>query len=383
MVDELTITRRRMVATGAALSAALAGCSGSGDADGTATEDDGTATETTTEEAETTARTTEDPGPTLAEFEYPAGASRDGLDGATLFRTHESTLTDAGSAALDTTETREFGSYSETVTATKELGAGGVSEVTESDDVTESLWSPSSERAAYVRMEAGFEQRFRIDNQAPSPNEVAEFRRFGHLLTGAEWSEATEVVEAGDDYAVVYESAGIADEDSLLRLAFGRSVSEFEARVSVTQSGYVRDLAYDVTVERDGDDIRRDVSITVDGVGETTVEAPDWAETARERGVQFSMDVTDDRRAVVLEMRNGDDVPAGARLSLSSGRQRDAVQLSDALSEGDRLYLALSDGGGLLIGEDGVPDGATGLEGFVRTTLRFQQYQLFEGERQL
>lgn len=383
MVDELTISRRRMVATGVALSAALAGCSGSGDADGTAAQDDETATETTSEGTETTARTTADPRPSLAEFEYPAGASRGGLDGATLFRTHESTLTDAGSAALDSTLTREFGSYSETVTATNELGADGVSRVTETGDMTESLWSPSRERVAYVRMEAGFEQRYRIDNQAPSPNEVAEFRRFEHLLTGAEWGEATEVVEADDDYAVAYEATGIADEDSLLRLAFGQRVTEFEARVSVTQSGYVRDLSYDISVDQDGDTARRDVSITVGAVGDVTVEEPDWASTARDEGVQFSMSVTDDRRGVELEMLNGADVPAGARLSLSNGRRRDSVQISDALSEGDRLYLALSDGGRLLTGADGVPDGATQLEGFVRTSLRVQQFLLFEGETRL
>ena len=371
-----------MLAAGAALSAALAGCSGSGDADGTTAESDD-ATETTAEETETTAQTTADPAPTLGEFEYPAGASREGLDGTTLFRTHESTLTDAGSATLDTNVTREFGNYSETVTATNELGAGGVSRVTEGDDLTVSVWSPSSEPVGYVRMEAGFEQRYRIDNQAPSPNEMAEFRRFERLLAGAEWSEAKEVVEAGDDYAAVYESTGVADEDSLLRLVFGRSVSEFEATVAVTQSGYVRELTYDVTVERDGDDSRQDVSITVGDVGETTVEAPDWAETARERGVRFSMETTDDRRGIELEMVNGEDMPAGARLALSSGRQRGGAQLTADLTEGDRLYLALSESGDLLIGGDGVPDGATQLDGFVRATVRFQQYLLFEEETRL
>jgi len=379
MVNEPTISRRKTLAAGAALSAALAGCSGSGDADGAEAQNDDTATST----EETTAQTTEDPTPTLAEFEYPAGASQEGLDGATLFGTHESTLTGAGSATLESNQTREFGSYSETVTATNELSADGVSRVTETGDLTESLWSPSSERVGYVRMEAGFEQRYRIDNQAPSPNEIADFRRFERLLAGAEWGEAAEVVEAGDDYAAVYQSTGIADEDSLLRLAFGQRVIEFEATVAVAQSGYVRDLTYDITVERDGDDSRQDVSTTVGNVGETTVEAPDWAETAREQGVQFNMGVTDDRRGIEFEMVNGADVAQGARLTLSNGRRRDSVQLSDALSEGDRLYLALSESGGLLIGEDGVPDGATQLEGFVRASVRLQQYLLFEGETRL
>jgi len=381
MVDKSTMSRRRMLASGVAVSAALAGCSGSG-GDGTETEGDETTTETT-DETEMTAQTTEDPTPTPAEFEYPAGATRSGIDGTALFRTHESALTDAGSATLDSTLTREFGSYSETITSTNELGADGVRRVTETSDLTESLWSPSSERVGYVRMEAGFEQRYRIDNQAPSPNEIAEFRRFEYLLAGASWSEATEVVEAGDDYAAVYQSTGVADENALLRLAFGQRVSEFEATVAVTQSGHVRDLTYDITVEREDGQTRQDASITVRSVGETSLEAPDWTETARKQGVRFSMDATDDQRAVELEMRNGADVPEGSRVSLSNGRRRGSVQLTAALTEGDRLYLALSEGGDLLIGGDGVPDGATQLEGFVRTAVRFQQYLLFEEETQL
>lgn len=380
MKDDAAMSRRTLLGTGVALSAVLAGCTGSG---GAGEEENTETTEVTDEETETetetTAQTTADPTPTLEEFEYPAGANRDGIDGATLFGTHESTLTSAGSTTLESDIAREFNDFSESIAVTSELAGGGVARVTEGEELTESLWSPSGESAAFVRMESGFEQRFRIDNRAPSPNEVAEFDRFRRLLAGAEWSEATEVVEAEDDYAAVYQSTGIADEQSLLRLVFGESVTEFEARVSVTQSGHVRDLSYDISVDRDGDTARRDVSITVGAVGETTVEEPDWAATAREEGVRFTLQPTDGRRAVVLEMVNGADVPPETRASLSAGRNWGEAQLSEALSEGDRLYIALSEDGTLLTDESGVPDGATELSGQPSVTLRLHSYVLFRG----
>ncbi|WP_135819856.1 DUF7537 family lipoprotein [Halostella litorea] len=380
------ISRRVVLGSGAALSAALAGCTGGGsdgggsetDADTDAATDAGTGTET-----ETATKTTEKPGPTLAEFEYPDGAARDGIDGGTLFGTHESTVTDAGTLTVESEITREFSEFADTESATNEIGEGGVARTTDDGDLTESLWSPDGEAAAYVRMKSGFEERYRIDDRAPRPRELAELGRFEALLRGAAWSEALEVVEAGEGYAATYESTGVADEDALLGLAFGDSVAAFEARVAVSQSGYVREVVYNISVAREGDDVRHDATLAVGGVGETTVAEPDWADAAREEGVRFAVQPTSDGRGVELEMVNGGDVPAESRLALSDARGRGQRQLSEPLSAGDRLFVGLSDGGELLKATDGVPDGARALEGFARTTIRYRGYLLLQSEGRL
>jgi len=384
MRNERRVSRRAVLGTGVALSVGLAGCTG-GDAQSDGAEtgaDTATATDTETQ-TETASETTEEPGPTLAEFEYPDGAARDGIDAASLFRTHESTVTGAGSVTAEVELTREFERFSETVSTTNRVGGNGVAQVSEGENLTESLWSPSGEAAAYVEMASGFEQRYRIDNQAPSPNELARLGEFRNLLAGTAWSEAKTVVDAGEGYAAVYESTGIADENALLRLSFGEQVSEFEARVAVTQDGYVREIDYDLGVERDGEETRRAALVTVGQVGQTTVQEPDWAETARENGVRFDMQVTSDSRAVELEMVNGSDLPADSRLALSDGRGRGERQLSEPVAAGDRLFVGLSDRGELLTAADGVPDGARPLEGFVRATIRYQGYLFFVGQANL
>jgi len=72
-----------------------------------------------------------------------------------------------------------------------------------------------------------------------------------------------------------------------------------------------------------------------------------------------------------------------SRLALSDRRGRGERKLSEPLAVGDRLFLGLSDGGELLMSTDGVPDSARGLEGFVRATIRYQGYLLFEGQADL
>ncbi|WP_121822185.1 hypothetical protein [Halostella salina] len=383
MVNERTVSRRHVLSSGVALSAALAGCTGGSGSDGTETATDAdTDTDTDTETA-TATETTADPGPTLDEFEYPAGASRDGVDGTTLFGTHESTLTGAGTLTVEGEITRELPGFSATETMTKKIGSDGIAGTIESGDLTESLWSPDDESVAYVQMAAGFEERYRIDNESPQPRELAELRRFRGLLNGAAWGEALEVVEGPSGYAVTYEATGIADENALLQVAPGESVSEVEARITVTQSGYVREVGYDISVARGSDTVRQDAVLAVGSVGDTTVPEPEWADTAREEGVRFERGLTSDGRAVELEMVNGTEISADARTALSDRRGRGEGQLSEPLAEGDRLFLALSDSGELLTARDGVPEGARQLEAFARATIRYRAYPLLVTELQL
>lgn len=268
---------------------------------------------------DTATQTPADPDPTLDDFAYPAGADREGLDAANLYSTHRSTITDTGSVTVQIDEHRRFERLDISTTATNALSSDESLRTVERDDVTESLWSPASEDVAYVQMDTGFEQRYRIDNTTPSTEEIAELPRFKRLLTAADWSEVQEIVKVGEDtFAAVYEAVGIADEQPLLRVVFVEQVSEFVATVAVSESGYVADLQYDLTVERTDSTVQDDAALEIEKVGSTTVEEPSWADTARDEGVRFSVAPTDDQRALELEMVNGEALSDRTSVSVSS-----------------------------------------------------------------
>jgi hypothetical protein len=395
MDETNSLTRRSLLATGVATTAALAGCGNSGDSDQAETAGGSTpeptptqqpmetATEAPTETpTETPPPTPEDPAPSLSEFEYPPGTGRDGVDGSLLFSAHKLGLEGAETATLSGERLKVAESFQETLALTTRLGTDGLARTVEDQGSgrTQSLWSAGDQEPAYVRMKGGFDERYRIDNRAPSRRELLEFRQYEFVLAGTAWSEATEVVEVGDDeYGVTYESTGIADEEAMLRVVFGDAVMEFEATVTVSEAEYVSKLEYDITVERDDGKRRETVTRTVDALGETTVEEPDWVDTAREKGVRFEMETTDDGTAVELEMVNGEDVPGDARAALADARARGSKRLSEATSVGDSRYLGLSGSGELLVDSEAAPADARELESFARATVRHKGFLFFRG----
>jgi hypothetical protein len=354
------------LASAAAISIPLAGCSGS-------TSDNSTAPNASTEESsggdgdgdDSAPQTddTEDAGPTLDEFAYPNGADRDGVDGAALFSTHESTLVEAGSLTYEGDRTDVFNGDEFQQTQTNKFDANDISrELTEGEE-TEQHWSPAGEDVAYVRMESGFDQAYRVDNRAPPTGEVTGLGEFRQYLSEVEWGEATEVVETADGFGVVYESIGYSD-----RLGFGE-MEEFDAAVTVTESGYVSELEYAQTMNQGGDTVEFDVASAVTSVGETTVEEPDWADTAREDGVRFDVALTDDGTAFRLELTNGNEVSSDARVRLRDDGGSASSSLPRALSVGDVLFVGLSETGDLLTDENGAPEEARALTGNLRLTV--------------
>lgn len=383
-------SRRALLLSGVATAVSLAGCSGGDESTDTpeptptpTLTDTVTPTDTaapTATETETPTPTPEDPAPSLDEFAYPEGADRGSVSSSRLFRTHQSTLTDTGSVTLTGEVTKRTDDFKETLVLERRLADSGVATTREDvgDNLTESLWSPSDGSAAYVRLESGFDERYRIDDEAPAPNQIVEFRQFQQLLQGANWGEATEVVPAGENqYAVTYEATGIADEQRLARLQFGGSITEFDATIAVSQAGYLREISYDITTETSNGPRQRTVTMTVEAVGETTVEEPEWAETAREEGIQFEASTADDGTTVELKMVNGGEIPADARVSLRDRNGRGEKRLSEAVTPGDSLFLSLSDNNELLVGTDAAPEGGRLFEESVRATVRHRGFELF------
>lgn len=370
MGDERRFTRRNVLATGAAATAALAGCTGGDEPD---------AEEQGDPESKTDTPTPTSTAPTLEEFEYPEGASVDGVEGGTLASTHRDRITGAGSVTLELSETRDQGGFTSSTDAVKRWGSAGVSVTTEGD-VTETLWSPSGERAGYVRMDTGFEKRYRIDNSAPSPQEVTEVPRFEGLVAGVKWEQATEVVEDADgDYAVRYEGSGVADENALRGVVFGE-VTDLEASIAVSQSGHVSELSYDLTTEADHGTVQETAKATVRAVGETDLQTPEWFETAQEQGTRFEMRIVEGGEVIELELVNGPEVPRDAEVNMSSGGLFGVTQLPEAIAVGDQLGLALAGENDLRVAVNGTPEASSSLDRFVHAAVSHDQFTLFEGE---
>ncbi|WP_340097771.1 DUF7537 family lipoprotein [Salinibaculum salinum] len=386
MEDNILVSRRSLLATGVALSTTLAGCSSNEDSGSTNTPEstsEGTTTPESTPEPtpEETTTPEEDPTPSLSEFDYPEGASQDGLNGAGIYSTHESSLTGTGSLTLTTDTTRTFDSFEESVTQVNQFDAQNIHvKVEQNNSPTEYRWSPSDTDLTYVQMESGFDTDYRIDNQAPETSTVTGLSAFEQYLTATEWGEATEVVETADGYGVTYNATGVSQPE---KIAPGGEIDQYEASATVSESGYVAELTYDLTITfDDGGTQQEQVTASLSKVGGTTVEEPEWASTAREEGVQFNVSLTDSGNAYEVEMVNGDEVPESTRISLNSNQNRGSQRLSQALSVGDTLYVGLSNTGELLLDTDKVPDGAAELSGF--TTLRMgTDFPLFTHEERL
>lgn len=368
------MNRRYILTSAAALSLPLAGCSdstpeGSADPNGSADESDNGNSD------DSGSQTDGDESSPLDEFAYPEGADRDGVDGSVLFSNHESTLVEAGSLTYEADRTDVSNGHEFSRTQTNRFNANDISRELTEDGETEQHWSPAGEDVAYVRMESGFDQAFRVDEQASSTGEITGLNELRQYLPEVEWGEATEVVDTADGSGVVYESTGYSD-----RLDF-EEMEEFDATITVTESGYVGEFEYAQTMDHGGDIVEFDVASAVTAVGETTVEEPDWTDTAREEGVRFDVTLMDDGTAFRLELTNGNEVSSNARIRLNDEQGSAGSSLPRALSAGDVLFVGLSETGHLLTDESGAPDGARLLNGYLHLTVRSSEFQLLEHTR--
>lgn len=389
MSEETKITRRLFLSSTVPAATILAGCASTG-GEGTesatdAATDTATKTATDTDTATNTATDTEtqtEEPTTVENFSYPAGASQDGIVPAELHSTHRSSITDGGSATVSTDRATDYGNSTESIDATTRYGSNGLLFIKENGDLTESLWSSASDDTGYVEMDTGFDQRYRIDNQAPRPERVLRLRLVKHLLAGGQWSEAQEVGEnAAGEPVVIYDSVGIASEQDLQRVRPADNISGFEASISVTESGVISQYSYDIEADINDSPHDQQETTTVGMIGETTVENPSWTATAQEKGVQFNVSATDNKKAVMLELVNG-EVPSGSRVQLSSNRFK-MVDLGQSLSVGDTLYLSFSENTDLLLGFNEIPSGATELGDFAFVSVQDGQFSLLEGDLRL
>lgn len=381
MAAESQRSRRAVLMTGVALGTTLAGCASGGNSadggDGGASPTDHQTTEQTQtgtqaqSQSQTQTQTAAQSTTTTADsFAYPDGAAVEGIDPSTLFRTHEAALFDAGSATIRATTERAVSGRTTSQTSERQFGSAGVRAQTSDRYETTTTWSPPDESASYVRMNAGSEIRYRIDNESLTRGQAAAMDRFERVLTGFEWGTATEFRRAREGPGTVtYNAVGVDDEDTLLWLLYGDEVTEASASITVAGTGVISELTYDLTVATTNGSKQMTATYTVEDVGKTTVSAPAWMNQARDRGVRFRVSLAADRAALECELVNG-RVPAGTEVRLTTNQRVAAGELDRAIERGDVVSLGIAGEDTLLIGREGVPEQASRLGTFPGVTFR-------------
>lgn len=368
MTADPKFSRRALLASGVALSTAIAGCSGGDDGSSTPSQS-GNTTVTAEETPTSTEAGTTDPMPSLSEFDYPEGARQDGIDNAALYSTHESTVTDAGSITFTLEQTSTFDGDEFTTTTTNQFSSGDIYREIEEDSRTEFVWSPSGDDQSYVQMESGFDTHYRIDNESPSSNAVTGLQETRRTLENGDW-EAVEVVESDDGFAVIYEGTGNDSVNS------NPDRESSEGTFTLEDSGYVSEVDYSITYT----DSTLEATGTVSSLSETTAEAPSWLDTAKEDGTQFTIEQTSSGTTYRLEMVNGDEIPSEARVSLRDNSGRGESALPSALSVGDSLYVGLSESSELLVDTEEAPTDARALGNDPGLAIREGSFDIFVHE---
>lgn len=355
-------SRRKFLRLGAALAgtALVAGCS-EDQGDGSTTTD-GSSTQSTESETETT---TEEP-PDLDEFEYPQGATKEGIAPKKIVDNHFSYIESAGSMTLNTetslTQEGPDGDMypEESSSIWKMSDQRALVENTRNplyrDDfkpVTTTRWADRSATPlkGLVKRSNGDETVFQIRTDLPEESNAHGKRAF-QVFHGFSFSEAKEVVMVDGTPVARYGLTGVEIKDAagpLVRGGVGE-ISKSSGSVYVAESGLLKKFEFEFEMKIPTGDKKRDKSqsstYTYSDVGETTAESPSWVETAREEGRLFSMEVTDDG-FLKFKLENGKPVPKGASLSLyvDDQRTRPEFEFPEQLEVGDEVIVSVEDSG--------------------------------------
>lgn len=351
MKDNVPVSRRTFLTTGIAATTMLAGCSGNSNSQ------PGTSSPTSAT-------------PTLSEFSYPNGATKNGIDWETLFNTHESTVTEADSVTVQGDVTIDRGDQTTTQLTTVKFNAGDVwREMQKSFSNTEksvTQWSPNSRDKLYSQISSEGKTAYRIGSDLPSQQEAMGLGLVKKTLKRFKWGEATEVVKLQNGTGVRYEATGknepLVTESS--------SNVEFTASVTVLESGFIGRLTDQVSfTDKNGTERKHELAATISAVGKTSIQKPSWASTAIESGFEFRTEPTDDQTAVKLTLANGSKLPTESSVALSTPQNRGSASFPEPVTAGDTLYLGLSETGELQIAENGPPENTIKLNSRTRVSV--------------
>ncbi|MFC6755481.1 MULTISPECIES: hypothetical protein [Haloarcula] len=355
MSKQAIFTRRALLTVGAGACAALAGCGGDGAPTETAPGTDAEQQPTDSPGSDTV------DGSGAVEFDYPSGTSESGVENETLRFAHQEKVEAAGSATRTTESTH--GSLA-TTDVEKFDDEGNLFSEYRGQLVTQQSWVPADEDVEYVRVEKGDQTAYRIEDPVGGTGGVATLGDTFVFLETV-WGPAETVVETDDGPAVRYESDEVDTGDERI----SNTISSYDATLTVTEEGYIREFTFDVTEGESGESTDQSMTTTLSDVGETDLSVPTWLETARSDGVQFEASVRSDGAVFVLSMKNG-MVPADATVELEDDQARKNGALLTSLSPGDTLYVGFSESDELLVHTDEPPADARSLSGRADISIK-------------
>jgi hypothetical protein len=198
---------------------------------------------------------------------------------------------------------------------------------TVSPDEETSIDKWSNETMQFVRTSSGEQTNYRVleghDDRLTMLSSMETFLAAGNFEVANETTDDGMVVLTAD-------SASPADTSMA-------NLEQFEGRLVVNESGQIQDFT--VTLTQDGDQVS--YSYELQQVGVESVQKPDWVNDVPPGATlqtQFSVTV-ENNSYLVVEHSEGDTVPRGTTVQVTSNGTTDTVRLNSSLSAGDRRYL--------------------------------------------
>ncbi|SIR82540.1 DUF7537 family lipoprotein [Natronorubrum thiooxidans] len=369
------MNRRRLLATlGTVPTIALAGCTSSTDTD----EVEGDDTDGESDDDSTDDTTEADSEPSLDDFEFPEHASRTEIDAVAFADAHIETIYDTGSATVSSSREREFGRHSDEEQTESRVSMDGIHATRDRDRYKEQVWTLHGESSGLLRREGGFREEYQITSDAPSTNNVLEERTLERFTSGFSFGEATAVVDIDGTLTARYDAESVADSTELERLVHADSVEDATGSIFITEDGVLKRFSYDIEAKGRHESMSETTEITYSAVGETMVAEPEWAETARSKGRQFTPSETDDGY-LELELVNGVPIPAGADVNISVEAGYDSLRLPEELTVGDRIVVAV-DGESLSVAINDTPASPSNIDArYGHLGIRSDGFPLYEG----
>lgn len=365
--------RRLLVTLGTVPTIAVAGCTSSTDAD----EAEGDDTDDESDDDSTDDTTEADSEPSLDDFEFPEHASRTEIDAVAFADVHIETIYDTGSVTVSSSRKHEFGRHSDEEQIESRVSMDGIHATRDTDRYKEQVWTLHGESSGLLRRESGFHEEYQITSDAPGAEELLEEYTIEQFASGFAFGEATAVVDIDGTLTARYDAESVADSTELERLVHADSVEDATGSIFITEDGVLKRFNYDIEAEGRHESMSETTEITYSAVGETIVAQPEWAETARSEGRQFTTSKTDDGY-LEFELVNGAPIPAGADVDISVQPGHDRLQLPEELTVGDRIVVGV-DGESLSIAINDTPASPSNIDArHGRLSIRSDGFPLYE-----
>lgn len=327
----------------------------------------------------TTTPTTENPTPTTEEttteetvfagHQLPEGATVNSLDAEILSENHNSVLETRGSYTLDY-EKHKYGVESEITTETLYKEGDKIYRDRNNPGFRELIWFDSEQR---VTASGSVEPLYSSTQRTKYINDVSPVNMGRILKTGN--FEADEVVTRdGVDY-IRYKSVGGFDAND--KLLEGGDISNYNARIILSQEGYIKGFFVEYKSQIDGNDFHFQLSGLYKELGSTTLEEPRWVQTALDEAPKIEAKRTNGN--IELFHTGGQTINKGTEVTLNTADGTYTSTTNTDLTQGDTIYVALN-GGNIEITNQKIEDADELPSGDLRVKGEYNNKRVFTSQ---